>query len=68
MRMRVIIDPEKCIAAGECVRASASVFGQDEDSGIVFLVDETPPQSLLEDVRRAARLCPAAAIVIDEDA
>lgn len=65
--MRVLIDPDKCIAAGECVRVAAKVFAQESDTGIVILLDENPLPELAEQVRRAARLCPAVAITIEEN-
>ena len=65
--MRVVIEPDKCIAAGECVRVAAKVFSQDPDTGIVILLDENPSSELVEEVKRAARLCPAVAITIEEE-
>lgn len=63
--MRVEIDAPRCIAAGQCVMHAPDVFDQDDD-GIVVLLDATPPESLHEAVREAAALCPAALIRILE--
>jgi ferredoxin len=60
--MRVIVDQTICVAAGQCVLAAGAVFDQREDDGIVFLLDDSPPPELHDDVRRAAALCPAQAI------
>jgi ferredoxin len=65
--MRIIIHPEKCIAAGHCVTAADDVFGQNEDDGIAFLIQESVPSDRLEAARNAARRCPTAAIEIVED-
>jgi ferredoxin len=63
--MRVIVDRERCIASGQCVLAAGAVFDQDDD-GFVLLLDADPPPELLEDVRRAASLCPSGAIRVVE--
>lgn len=62
--MRVVIHPEKCIGAGHCVSAADDVFGQDEDDGVVVLVQECPSADRKEAVQTAMRLCPVAAIEI----
>ncbi|MEU9310713.1 ferredoxin [Streptomyces sp. NPDC048256] len=64
--MKVVVDEEKCVAAGQCVAAAMDVFDQREDDGIVVLLDENPPAELAEDVRTAAAVCPALAIRIEE--
>ena len=63
--MKVEADRDVCIQAGNCVMVADSLFDQDDD-GIVVLRDATPPPSEHEAVRKAARLCPAVAIFIDE--
>ena len=65
MTFKVRIVERKCIGAGQCVLSAPSVFDQDDD-GIVVLRDATPPPAEHEAVRKAARLCPAVAIFIDE--
>ena len=65
MTFKVRIVERKCIGAGQCVLSAPAVFDQDDD-GIVVLRNETPPPSEHEAVRKAARLCPAVAIFIDE--
>ncbi|HTE62799.1 MAG TPA: ferredoxin [Solirubrobacteraceae bacterium] len=62
--MRVIVDQEKCIASGQCVLTAGAVFDQDEQDGTVLLLDAGPPAELHDDVRRAAALCPAQAIIV----
>ncbi|KPI27748.1 ferredoxin [Streptomyces sp. NPDC054950] len=64
--MKVVVDEEKCVAAGQCVAAAMDVFDQREDDGIVVLLDENPPAELAEDVRNAAAVCPALAIRLVE--
>jgi len=65
MTFKVRVVERKCIGAGQCVLAAPAVFDQDDD-GIVVLLDATPPASEHEAARKAARLCPAVAIFVDE--
>ncbi|RYF60799.1 MAG: ferredoxin [Comamonadaceae bacterium] len=65
--LRITIDRAKCIAAGQCVLKSPEVFDQDEQDGIVILLNANPPDSLKESVKLAARVCPSEAIVVHED-
>jgi ferredoxin len=65
--MRVIVDREKCVAAGQCVIEAEDVFDQSDEDGVVVLLQESPPADRLEAVRRAAELCPSMAITVTED-
>ena len=64
--MKVVIDEDKCIAAGQCVTVAMQVFDQREEDGVVVLLTEHPPAELADDVRQAAALCPGLAIAIEE--
>jgi len=64
--MRVTVEPRKCIAAGMCVANAPEVFDQDEDNGIVVLLDEQPRAEQEEDVRSAAEACPAQVISLQD--
>lgn len=60
--MKIEIEPEKCIASGQCVLVAEQVFDQDDD-GIVVLHDAEPGDAAVEEAaRNAARICPARAI------
>ncbi|RYF47971.1 MAG: ferredoxin, partial [Comamonadaceae bacterium] len=52
--MKVVIDEDKCVAAGQCVAAAAEVFDQRDEDGIVVLLNENPPAEIADDVRQAA--------------
>ncbi|SES48139.1 Ferredoxin [Streptomyces sp. yr375] len=65
--MRIVIDEQKCCGAGQCVLAAPDVFDQRDEDGIVLLLDPAPPADQREAVREAAALCPALAIVVEED-
>ncbi|MFC0431928.1 ferredoxin [Kutzneria buriramensis] len=64
--MRVEVDHTRCAAVGRCAGIAPEVFDQREDDGVVILLDAAPPDS--DRVREAALLCPAAAIVVHENA
>jgi ferredoxin len=63
---KVHVDEDKCIGAGQCVLRAPMIFDQRED-GIVILLDATPPPELHAAARKAADLCPAEAITIEEE-
>ncbi|MFE9776133.1 ferredoxin [Streptomyces sp. NPDC005931] len=62
--MKVTLLPEECVGAGHCVLSAPDVFGQNEDDGVVLLLDPTPDAHLGDAVHEAADLCPARAIVV----
>jgi ferredoxin len=64
--MKVVVDEEKCVAAGQCVAAAMDVFDQRDEDGVVVLLTENPPPELADDVRQAAVSCPALAIHVEE--
>ncbi|MFI7640459.1 ferredoxin [Nonomuraea sp. NPDC049400] len=64
--MKVTVEADKCVAAGQCVLIAPEVFDQREEDGIVVLLEETPPPQLHDAVRESAAVCPAAAIHLAE--
>jgi ferredoxin len=65
-KFRVSVDSDRCIGAGHCAQNVPEVFGQDEDYGVVILLDENPPEELHDRVREAVKMCPAHIIKIEE--
>ncbi|GAA3769539.1 ferredoxin [Streptomyces coacervatus] len=63
--MKVELEADKCVASGQCVLAAMDVFDQDDD-GIAILLDDQPAPELLDDVKEAIAVCPAAAIRLVE--
>lgn len=63
--MKIDVDVEACVGAGQCVVVSPKVFDLSDDGKVVVL-DETPGAELHEDVRNAAFACPAFAIILTE--
>ena len=64
--MRVEVDVPKCVGSGQCVLHAPDVFDQRDDDGVAILLEEQPGAELLDDVREAVAVCPAAAIRLVE--
>ena len=63
--LKVRVDLEKCIGAGQCVLRAPRIFDQRDD-GMVILLDDSPPTELYAAAHKAADLCPSQAITIEE--
>ncbi|EWM19516.1 ferredoxin [Kutzneria sp. 744] len=61
-------DTDLCIASGVCALAAPAVFDQDEDTGLVVLLDADPAEEQAGAVREAATMCPNAVIRLTERA
>jgi len=65
--IRIIIDRNRCIGSGRCVEVAPEVFSQDEDDGIVILLQERPTEEQREAAEAAVWQCPSMAIRAEED-
>lgn len=65
--MRVIADRDVCVGAGVCVMHAAAIFDQDDDDGLVVVLDQHPSAEHEEAVREAVANCPSGALGIVED-
>ncbi|MFE3760548.1 ferredoxin [Streptomyces sp. NPDC059104] len=64
--MRISVDQDRCVGAGQCALTAPQVFTQDDDGfGEVLPGREDGHGSAL--VREAARACPVSAITVGED-
>ncbi|MGW0999408.1 ferredoxin [Streptomyces sp. NPDC002520] len=54
----------RCVGAGQCVLAAPTVFDQDEEEGLVLVLDEKPPASQSDAVREAVWACPSGALAL----
>lgn len=63
--MQITVNTPACVGAGQCALVAEELFDQDDD-GIVVLLDAHPDEALAPAARRAATLCPARAISITE--
>ncbi|MFE7777304.1 ferredoxin [Streptomyces sp. NPDC057445] len=64
--MDVRVDRDRCLGAGMCALTAPQVFDQDEDEGLVVLLNAQPPQEQHAAVRVAAGVCPASVITVTE--
>ena len=64
--MKIAADVETCVGAGQCALVAADLFDQDDD-GIVMILNDSPEGADQESARRAAALCPARAISLSSD-
>ncbi|GHE68799.1 ferredoxin [Streptomyces capitiformicae] len=60
--MRINVDRERCVGAGQCVLAAADIFDQSHEDGLVELLLAEPPESLRSEAKEAELICPARAI------
>ncbi|GAA2697032.1 MULTISPECIES: ferredoxin [Actinosynnema] len=61
--VHVTTDSVRCVGAGQCAMISPEVFDQDDD-GLVVVLQDRPAENLHDSVRQAADLCPARTIVL----
>ncbi|HWS33143.1 MAG TPA: ferredoxin [Actinoplanes sp.] len=62
--MKISVDEDKCIGAGQCAFSAPHVFDQRDEDGVVILLTDDPPVPEQPAARSAAAGCPAAAIAI----
>ena len=63
--MRISVDTDRCVGAGQCVLTAPEFFDQDDDA-IVLLLSQTPEDSARETVSQAAEMCPSGAITVHD--
>ncbi|MEV8218427.1 ferredoxin [Microbacterium sp. NPDC077391] len=63
--MNIAVQADACVGAGQCALVAPDVFDQDDD-GIVLLLNAAPQGADLEAAKRAVRLCPARAISMSD--
>ena len=65
--MRIVADLGLCQGHQMCQGEAPDVFGFDDDTDQVTVLDEHPDESLRSDVQSAVRYCPAMALSIEEE-
>lgn len=63
--MSIEVQVDACVGAGQCALVAPDVFDQDDD-GIVMVLEPDPEGADLAAATRAARLCPSRAIAVTE--
>lgn len=64
--MKVAIDQDKCVSSGQCVLTAPDVFDQRDEDGVAVVLEPSPSEEQAADVRHAASVCPAMAIIVEE--
>ena len=64
--MRVVVDFDKCDSNKACMVIAPKVFEVREDN-FLYVLDETPPESMRERLERCVKQCPQSAIQIVDD-
>ncbi|MYZ38221.1 ferredoxin [Streptomyces sp. SID4917] len=63
--VRISVDTERCVGAGQCVLSAPDVFDQD-DHGIVMVLEEPADEPTRDAARQAGIVCPSQAITVRE--
>ena len=63
--IRIHVDEDRCVGAGHCVRAAATVFDQRDEDGIVVLLAGEAPDAMRVKLEKAEELCPSQAIRLE---
>ena len=63
--MRVVVDYDLCESNALCMGVAPEVFEVRDDDNL-YLLTENPPEELRDKVEQAVRLCPKAAISIQD--
>ena len=64
--MRVVVDYDLCESNAVCMGIAPEVF-EVRDDDFLYVLDETPPESLRPKMEEAVRRCPKQAISIVDD-
>ena len=64
--MRVVVDFDLCESNAVCMAVAPEVF-EVRDDDFLYVLDETPDESLREKVEEAVRRCPKQAISLADD-
>lgn len=64
--MRVIVDFDLCESNAVCMEVAPEVF-EVRDDDFLYILDETPPESMRAKVTEAVQRCPKQAISIADD-
>jgi len=63
--MRVVVDFDVCESNAICMSIAPEVF-EVRDDDFLYLLDETPPESMRDRIEEAVRRCPKQAISIED--
>lgn len=61
--MRIEVDVARCVGAGQCVLSAPSLFDQNDD-GLVEVLNTEPGDTEADAARTAAEVCPSDTIAL----
>ncbi|MGH9110265.1 MAG: ferredoxin [Acidimicrobiales bacterium] len=64
--MKVVVDMDVCASNAVCMGIVPEVF-EVRDDGILYVLDEHPPEALRDRLEEAVNSCPTGAISLVED-
>lgn len=64
--MKIRIHEGKCVGAGQCELFAPSLFQQDEETGLVTVLDPNPGAPDHEAARAAVHACPTKTIYLED--
>ena len=64
--MRIKVDRDLCQGHGVCREEAPGVFDIDPAEKRVVVLQEEPPDDLLEQVKAAVKYCPTRALVLED--
>jgi len=67
-KVLVEVDTRRCASSGNCADVAPEVFTQDDETGVVVLLEAHPAPESTADVEQAESLCPARAIQLSAEA
>ena len=67
IQMKINVDRDACCGAGQCAMVAPEVFDQD-DEGIVVVLQERPGEEHAAAVNEAVSMCPTGVIWVDPKA
>ncbi|MFT4262592.1 MAG: ferredoxin [Nocardioides sp.] len=65
--MRIVVDRDRCVGAGQCVLTDPDAFDQDDEDGLVIVQRPEPADDAeLTRAKEAVNVCPGRALSLAE--
>ena len=63
--MKIKVHESKCVGAGQCELFAPKLFRQDDETGLVTVLDAHPGEADWADAEAAVHACPTKAIALE---
>jgi ferredoxin len=64
--VKIVVDFDRCASNAVCMSVLPEVF-EVRDDGFLYILDESPPESMRGKLEEAVRSCPTQAISISDE-